>query len=168
MKFTTALAVLATAVISAVSAQTGTYTDLSNCPNAGPTGYAATNVTISPSPLCISKPFCLTATGILSTPITEGAEYVITGRWLGRVLYTDVHDLCSLLAANGQSCDVPAGPFNLKLCVDLKPHYPNGWVFDFQFHANNGDGNLLFCQSTPNYPNIENPQLVGLKGINCP
>jgi hypothetical protein len=126
MKFTTAVTILATAVISAVSAQDGVYTTFKDCSTGSPTDFTATSVSISPSPLCISKPFCLTASGTLTAPITQGASYVITGRWLGRVVYTETHDLCTLLAANGQNCDVPAGPFTLNLCVDVKANYPAG------------------------------------------
>ncbi|KAG0293200.1 hypothetical protein BGZ97_005393 [Linnemannia gamsii] len=169
MKFTTAVTILATAVISAVSAQDGVYTTFKDCSTGSPTDFTATSVSISPSPLCISKPFCLTASGTLTAPITQGASYVITGRWLGRVVYTETHDLCTLLAANGQNCDVPAGPFTLNLCVDVKANYPAGWVFDFQFHAINGNNELLFCQATPDYPGIQHPHpMSGLKGVICP
>lgn len=126
MKFAAAFALLATAVISTVSAQTGSYTNFTNC---GidldyPAQYATSAVALSPSPLCIGKQFCMTATGVLSAPITQGATYSIVGRWLGRVIYTDSQDVCALLAANGQACPIPAGPYNMNLCHTVKPNLP--------------------------------------------
>ncbi|KAF9919736.1 hypothetical protein FBU30_010603 [Linnemannia zychae] len=169
MKSLSSIAVLATAVVSVISAQTGTFTNFKDCAT-GPVSFTSTNgFSLAPSPLCISKPFCLTSAGALSAPITEGAKYVIYGRYLGRMLYTDTQDLCPLLALNGTPCPVAAGDFNLNICVNVKPNFPVGWPFDFQFHAINGNGELIFCRATPDYPGVSGPHPVsGLTGINCP
>ncbi|KAF8946802.1 hypothetical protein BGZ47_011388 [Haplosporangium gracile] len=163
MKFTAAFAALAVVALSSVSAQ---YTKLVNG-TAYPTQYQTTGYSISPSPLCITKPFCLTATGTLSAPIVEGANYAITGRYLGRTIYTDKHDLCPLLASSGQACPIPAGPYNLNLCVNVKPNLPPKINYEYQFLATNGNGGTLFSQKTPNYPNGGGAPLSGLTGVYC-
>ncbi|KAF9120720.1 hypothetical protein BGW39_011140 [Mortierella sp. 14UC] len=169
MQFAATLTILASAVLSVVSAQGEAYTSLSTCANAVPIEYNASNFSISPSPLCINKPFCLSASGSLAAPITQGAEYTVTGRWLGRVVYSDKHDLCALLAANGTPCPTAAGAFNLNICVNAKSNLPAGYVFDFQFDAINGNNELIFCQATPDYPGIKLPHPAsGLTSVNCP
>ncbi|KAF9129697.1 hypothetical protein BGW39_003887 [Mortierella sp. 14UC] len=144
MKFATAIAVLATFAVSSASAQ---FTNLTTS-TSNPVKYDGANYAISPFPMCVGKPFCLTSTGTLLSPIVEGAKYSITGRYLGRLLYTDNHDLCSLLAASGTPCPVAAGAFNFNLCVPLKNNFPPNVGLMFQYLATNGNGDLLIGQKT--------------------
>ncbi|KAF9131426.1 hypothetical protein BGW39_001806 [Mortierella sp. 14UC] len=141
MKFTNALVVLAAVAVSSVSAQ---YTSLING-TIYPIQYTASNYTVSPSPMCHSQPFCLIATGTLSTDIIEGATYDILGRAYGRIMYSDNHNLCASL----QPAEHPA----------LFPLIP----YEFQFTAVNGDGARLFVQQTPKFgvypPQISDPRL---------
>ncbi|KAF9907173.1 hypothetical protein EC991_011236 [Linnemannia zychae] len=164
MKFITTLAALATATICSVSAQ---YTDFANGAT-GPVQFTATNYAINPYPLCINKPFCLTATGTVSNDIVEGATYTVTGRYIGRLVYSDSHDLCPLLAASGTPCPIPAGAFNLNICVPVKPNLPPNISFHFQFAAVNGDGGSLFVQKTPGWPGLPGTIPSTLYGVNCP
>jgi hypothetical protein len=123
MKFTAAIAVVASAILSMVSAQGGTYTDISNV--AGFSPFNITSASLAPYPLCINKPACLTLTGTLSEALPEGLQYIVEARYLGRIVYSDrEEDLCSRLAENGTPCPLPAGPVNLTLCRVVKPNMP--------------------------------------------
>ncbi|KAF9271879.1 hypothetical protein BGZ88_005503 [Linnemannia elongata] len=150
MKFLTAITALATS--AAVASAFPPPGNFSNCAS-GPTQLALTNFTLSPSYLCIGKEFCYTATGTLNTGIINGATLSITGRYLGRLFYTD-HDanLCDALAVGGhKDCAIPAGPVTLKICRKLKPNMPPNIGTVFQANAVNGDGNIIFCQTASNY-----------------
>ncbi|KAK3846397.1 MAG: hypothetical protein J3R72DRAFT_471549 [Linnemannia gamsii] len=159
MKITTALVTLATVAVSSVSAQ---FTNLINSA-LGPVQYDGTNYTVTPSPMCIGKQFCLTASGTLSTDIIEGSTYSFVGRYLGRLFYVDNQELCTVLAASGTPCPVPAGAFNLKLCNLLKPNYVPNFPVEYEFNAVNGDGGTIFTQRTPGFlsypPKPSNPRL---------
>ncbi|KAF9120366.1 hypothetical protein BGW39_011473 [Mortierella sp. 14UC] len=97
MKFTNVLLALAAVTVSSVSAQ---FTNLVNGATY-PIQYDASNYTINPHPMCIGKEFCLTARGIFSAPLIEGATFDIIGMFLGRYFYTDNGELCAVLAASG-------------------------------------------------------------------
>ncbi|KAG0367949.1 hypothetical protein BGX24_003024 [Mortierella sp. AD032] len=168
MKFTATLAVLASAVLSVVSAQDGAYTNLSGCANAPSVTFDASNYSISPSPLCIAKPFCLTASGTLAAPITQGAQYAVKGRFLGHSAIDDRHDLCALLSANGTPCPIAVGAFNLKICVNALPNLPHSLPLDYQFSATTGDSELIFCQATPHFPGVKPHPVSGIVAVNCP
>ncbi|KAG0275108.1 hypothetical protein BGZ95_009178 [Linnemannia exigua] len=155
MKFTASLAVLSTAFVSAVLAQTGSFEDFSQCASY-PTQMALSYFKLSPFPMCINKTYTLTATGYASEPIVNGATLAVTGRYLGRLVYTDKKTFEELLAPSGQSIPIPAGPVTLDLSLLLKPNRPPNVLFHFQFVATNGDGALLFCQA------------AGLSATNCP
>ncbi|KAG0379556.1 hypothetical protein BGX24_012739 [Mortierella sp. AD032] len=121
MKITAALVTLTTAAVSSVSAQFTNFVSTAT----NPIQYDGTNYTITPSPLCIGKQFCLTASGTLSTDIIEGSTYSIYGKSMGQIFYIEQkNDLCSILAANGTPCPVPAGAFNLNLCKSLLANFP--------------------------------------------
>ncbi|KAK3824292.1 MAG: hypothetical protein J3R72DRAFT_17596 [Linnemannia gamsii] len=155
MKFTASLAVLATAIVSAVSAQTGSFASFSTCATY-PTRLTLNSFTLSPFPMCINKTYTLTAIGNVLDPIIGGAKLAITGRYLGRLVYTDNKSLEEVLAPSGQTLPIPAGPVALNLTILLKPNRPPNIVFAFQFYATNGDGGVLFCQS------------ASLNGVVCP
>ncbi|KAG0262773.1 hypothetical protein BGZ95_003962 [Linnemannia exigua] len=166
MKFTTVLSTFAIVAASLVSAQ---YTDLVDGAS-GPVQYAGTNYTVTPSPMCIGKDVCLTASGTLSTDIIEGSTYSFIGRYLGRLFYVDSNkDLCALLAASGTPCPVPAGAFNLKVCLLLRPNLPPNWPVEYQFEAINGDGGRLFAQKTTGFTAYPpKPSEKPLKAVICP
>ncbi|KAF9104955.1 hypothetical protein BGX29_000929, partial [Mortierella sp. GBA35] len=88
MKFLAALAAL---VVAAV-ANAQTMPPVTNCATT-PTQITITSFTLTPYPLCINQQVCATGTGTLSTPVVQGAKLAITGRYLGRIVYTDNHDL---------------------------------------------------------------------------
>ncbi|KAG0379546.1 hypothetical protein BGX24_012729 [Mortierella sp. AD032] len=147
MKITAALVTLATVAVSSVSAQ---FTNLINGAS-GPVQYDGTNYTVTPSPMCIGKQFCLTASGTLSTDIIEGSTYSFVGRFLGRLFYVDNQELCTVLAASGTPCPVPAGAFNLKLCTLLNPKFPPNFPLEFLFRAVYENGTTIFTQKTPGF-----------------
>ncbi|KAK3837554.1 MAG: hypothetical protein J3R72DRAFT_423523 [Linnemannia gamsii] len=149
MKFTATLAVLASDILSVVSAQDGTYTNLSGCANA-------------------PSPFCLTASGTLSAPITQGAQYSVKRKFLGHSAIDDRHDLCTLLSANGTPCPIAAGAFNMKICINALPNLPHSLPLDYQFSATTGDSELIFCQATPHFPGVKHHPVSGIVAVNCP
>ncbi|KAK3846410.1 MAG: hypothetical protein J3R72DRAFT_515533, partial [Linnemannia gamsii] len=155
----------ATVAVSSVSAQ---FTNLVHGTLA-PVQYYGSNYTITPSPMCVGKQFCLTASGTLSTGIIEGSKYSIKGTYLGRLVYTDRKDLCPLLAASGTPCPIPAGAFNLRLCNILKPNFPPNLPSEYEFQATNGDGGMIFTQRTPGYsPNPPKRADPPLNVVLCP
>ncbi|KAG0373838.1 hypothetical protein BGX24_011177 [Mortierella sp. AD032] len=97
--------------------------------------------------MCINKTYTLTAIGNALKPINVGAKLAVTGRFLGRLVYTDNKSLEEVLAPSGQSLPIPAGPVALNLTLLLKPNRPPNMSIAFQFYASNGDGGNLFCQS---------------------
>ncbi|KAF9915159.1 hypothetical protein BX616_006783 [Lobosporangium transversale] len=106
---------------------------------------------LEPYPLCIGKEYCLTLTGQLNTDITQGSRLSVIGRWVGRIVYTDNQDLCTLLAAQGTPCPVASTTSSIKLCTPMKSNFWANVQTHFQFSATNGDGDLLFCQTSPIY-----------------
>ncbi|KAG0225798.1 hypothetical protein BGW41_004551 [Actinomortierella wolfii] len=102
--------------------------------------------TIAPYPLCIGQSVCATGKGQLSTPVIEGAQLSITGKFLGRIVYTDNYDLCTLMANQGHPCPIPTTLTSLTSCINVKPNAPADINVKLEVMATNGDGNLLFCQ----------------------
>ncbi|KAF9345663.1 hypothetical protein BGX34_004571, partial [Mortierella sp. NVP85] len=118
MKFFAAIATLLFATLAA--AQTPAFTDCAT----GPTDFALSSFSVSQHPLCINQNFCFTAVGQLAAPITQGANITLYGRYLGRVLYLENHDLCALSAAQGNPCPVPAAvssTSSVTACILAKP-----------------------------------------------
>ncbi|KAG0289979.1 hypothetical protein BGZ96_006519 [Linnemannia gamsii] len=94
-----------------------------NC-TAGPTQLTLTDYSLSPSPFCIGKQFCCTATGTLDSPIVQGGELMAIGRYLNRIVYSYRIDLCDALKAGGHTtCNIPAGPVILKICGIMSLNY---------------------------------------------
>ncbi|KAF9122432.1 hypothetical protein BGW39_009735 [Mortierella sp. 14UC] len=137
MKFIAALVALV--AVSAVNAQSPSFT---NCATT-PTQMTVSGFSVAPYPLCINKNVCATVSGVLSTPIVAGAKLAITGRYLGRLVYTDNQDLCTVLGG----CPVPVTTTTVTACVLVKPNAPPNVGVSLQIVATNGDGGLLFCQS---------------------
>ncbi|KAF9127176.1 hypothetical protein BG015_004580, partial [Linnemannia schmuckeri] len=123
MKFAVTIVTFASAVLSMVSAQGGTYTDMVNV--AAVPQLVATSATLSPYPMCIKRDACLTLIGTLSDPIIEGARYQITGRYIGRLVYVDeTEDWCAYVANSTTPCPIAAGPITLNLCRLVKVNIP--------------------------------------------
>ncbi|KAF9923380.1 hypothetical protein FBU30_006562 [Linnemannia zychae] len=150
MKFIAAFAALLAA--SAVNAQSPPFTSCATTP----TQMTVTGFTLNPYPLCINKPVCATVTGSLNTPIIDGAKIAITGRYLGRLVYTDNQDLCPILAASGLPCPVATTATTVTACVLVKPSAPPNVGVSLQILATNGDGGVIFCQTAT------------VTAVNCP
>ncbi|KAF9546550.1 hypothetical protein EC957_009627 [Mortierella hygrophila] len=140
MKFIAAVAAILVAAVA------NAQVPFTNCAT-GPTQIAIDNFSISPYPLCINQNVCAEGTGTLSTPVIEGATLSITGRYLGRLVYTDNHDLCALMATQGQPCPILTNVNSIKSCVNVKPSAPPNIAVALQVSAINGDGGTLFCQA---------------------
>ncbi|KAK3836509.1 MAG: hypothetical protein JOS17DRAFT_787679 [Linnemannia elongata] len=135
--------VLNTLTLAGLSQGLATFT---NCAT-GPTVMAVTSFAVIPEPLCINHNMCATATGTLSDNIWGQAKYVITGRYLGRLVYTDNHDLCAILDLSGRPCPIPKTVTSLTTCTLVKPNAPSNIAMAMTFLATNGDGNTIYCQS---------------------
>ncbi|KAG0276340.1 hypothetical protein BGZ97_010098 [Linnemannia gamsii] len=148
MKLAALIAIFACAGLSEVAAQGGTYTNFSRYYET-PAQFEETSVTLSPYPLCINKPFCVTLTGNLSTAIIPGAVYQIYGRYLGRLFYSDRDDdLCASLAAAGTPCPIAIGTNTLTLCRNVKPNLPPNFPVLWYYTATNGDGGVITSQKS--------------------
>ncbi|ORZ08525.1 hypothetical protein BCR41DRAFT_145604 [Lobosporangium transversale] len=141
MKFFAAIVALACLALS--SAQMPTPY---NCAT-GATDLLVTNFTLAPYPLCIGQNVCASGTGILSAPVTQGAKLNIVGKYLNRIVYTDAHDLCTLLGSQGVPCPIPITMTSITACVLVKPTAPAGIPVILQVSATNGNGHVLFCQA---------------------
>ncbi|KAF9364366.1 hypothetical protein BGX34_001739 [Mortierella sp. NVP85] len=141
MKFFAAVAALA--CLAFANAQT--LPPITNCAT-GPTDLTITTFTLAPYPLCINQNVCATGTGQLSAPVTQGAKLSIIGRYLGRVVYTDNHDLCTLLSNQGLACPIPVTLTSITACVLVKNTAPANVPVALTVSATNGNGNVLFCQ----------------------
>ncbi|KAF9182454.1 hypothetical protein BGZ51_004720 [Haplosporangium sp. Z 767] len=140
MKFITAVAALFVAAVA------NAQVPFTNC--APPTAdIAITTFSLSPYPLCVGQNVCATGTGTLANPVIAGATLAITGKYLGRVVYTDNHDLCTLMAAQGHPCPIPTTLTSITACVLVKPNAPTGIPVALTVLATNGSGNVLFCQA---------------------
>ncbi|KAF9911099.1 hypothetical protein EC991_004653 [Linnemannia zychae] len=144
MKFFAAIAALVVAAVA--NAQTVPVPPFTNCATT-PTQITIDNFTVDPYPLCINQNVCATGSGTLSTPVIAGAKLAITGRYLGRLVYTDNQDLCALMAGQGHPCPIPTSMTAITACVLVKPNAPPNVGVALQVVATNGDGGLLFCQS---------------------
>ncbi|KAF9182359.1 hypothetical protein BGZ51_002052 [Haplosporangium sp. Z 767] len=145
MKYFAAIA--AFACLAFTNAQT--MPPFTNCAAAA-TDLTVNNFTMAPYPLCAGEEVCFTATGTLSAPIiiSESATLSITGRYLGRVIYTDRdRDLCELMAGQGHPCPVPTTLTSITACVLVKVGIIRNIPIALTVQAINGSGNVLFCQS---------------------
>ncbi|KAF9095064.1 hypothetical protein BGX23_001143 [Mortierella sp. AD031] len=150
MKFIAALVALF--AVSAVNAQSPAFTSCATTP----TQMTVSSFAVAPYPLCINQSVCAQVGGTLSAPIVAGAKLAITGRYLGRIVYTDNHDLCTVLATTGLTCPVPTTVTAVNACVLVKPNAPPNIGVALQILATNGDGGILFCQTAT------------VQAINCP
>ncbi|KAF9914688.1 hypothetical protein BX616_007780 [Lobosporangium transversale] len=140
MKFISAVSALLLAAVA--SAQSPQFT---NCAT-GATDMTVSSLVLNPYPLCVGKEVCATVTGSLSAPVTQGAKLNIVGKYLNRIVYTDAHDLCTVLAANGTPCPVATSVTSVKACILVKSTAPTGIPVVLQVSATNGNGHVLFCQ----------------------
>ncbi|OAQ27819.1 hypothetical protein K457DRAFT_20824 [Linnemannia elongata AG-77] len=125
MKFIATITALTTAAaVTSAEFQMPPPSNFSSCAS-GPTQLALTSFTVSPSPMCIGEESCYTASGTLNTGIIDGARLSVTGRWLGRLVYTNSANLCDVIAAGDhKGCPIPAGPVTLKICRKMMPGHP--------------------------------------------
>ncbi|KAF9431460.1 hypothetical protein BGZ76_000282, partial [Entomortierella beljakovae] len=106
--------------------------------------------TLAPYPMCRNQQVCATGTGLLSVPVTAGAQLNIVGYLFGSLVYSDINiDLCALLAAQGHPCPVPITLTAITACVLVKPSAPVNVGVVLTVSATNGGGSTLFCQTTP-------------------
>ncbi|KAG0201211.1 hypothetical protein BGX28_005911 [Mortierella sp. GBA30] len=141
MKFFAAIAALVVAAVA--NAQSPAFT---NCAT-GVADMTVTGFSVSPYPLCIGKTVCATVTGTLATSIVAPATLTITGKYLGRTVYTDNQDLCAVLAASGVPCPVATSVTSVTACVLVKSTAPANIPVVLTIQATNGNNHALFCQS---------------------
>ncbi|KAF9345200.1 hypothetical protein BGX26_003416 [Mortierella sp. AD094] len=146
MKF---YAITATLAFAAAASAQG-YSNFTNCA-AGSPDMTVESFSLTPYPLCIGKNICATAKGSLKTDIISGAKLSITGRYLGRLIYTDNQDFCGLMAAQGTPCPIPATVTSLTACVPLKNSAVANVPAADTILVTNGNGNTLFCQASSLY-----------------
>ncbi|KAF9420804.1 hypothetical protein BGZ94_009030 [Podila epigama] len=140
MKFFAAVAALAfTALVQA-------QVPFINCA-VGPTDLTINSFSLSPYPLCINQNVCATGTGTLSTPVIAPAKLSISGKYLGRVVYTDNQDLCKISAEAGVPCPIPVTVNSITACVLVKPSAPANVNVQLTVQGINGNNNVLFCQA---------------------
>ncbi|KAG0301445.1 hypothetical protein BGZ98_008355, partial [Dissophora globulifera] len=140
MKFFAAIAALVVATVA--NAASPPFT---NCATGTP-GMTVTGFTLAPYPMCIGQNVCAAVTGTLSSPIVAGSSISIVGRFAGRVVYNDSHDLCTVLAASGVSCPVPTTVTSVNACVQVLSSAPADINVQLTIQATNNN-QVLFCQA---------------------
>ncbi|KAG0277948.1 hypothetical protein BGZ95_005031 [Linnemannia exigua] len=173
MKSISTIAILATVVFSTVSAQSGSYTNFVKCGGDYTALVTVDSAAFTPFPLCVGEKYCFEVHGTSSVPITQGAHMGETIAARGRLQPSGGQpDMCTLLAASGTPCPIPAGPVLLKFCYINKSMPENaliGWIFS----AFTADNKNLFClgaavKTEPVEPTPENPNGIrGLFARNC-
>ncbi|KAF9959431.1 hypothetical protein BGZ70_008854 [Mortierella alpina] len=139
MKFIAAIA----AIVVAAVANAQTFTSCAT----GTTDMTVTSFSVSPYPLCIGQNVCATVGGTLSAQIIAPAKLAVTGKYLGRVVYSDNQDLCAVLATSGVPCPVPVTVTSVTACVLVKPSAPANIPVQLTIIATNGNNHILFCQA---------------------
>ncbi|KAG0086678.1 hypothetical protein BGZ93_005995 [Podila epicladia] len=142
MKFFAAIATLAIAAIA--NAQGPTWTD---CAPPGTADLTISSFSVTPYPLCIGQNVCASGNGVLSVPVIAPAKLSISGKYLGRVVYTDNQDLCAITAAAGQPCPIPITVTSITACVLVKTSAPANINVQLTVQATNGNNHILFCQA---------------------
>ncbi|KAF9097627.1 hypothetical protein BGX23_008353 [Mortierella sp. AD031] len=111
----------------------------------GPTDFTDVTFKMDGEWACVGQKICGTLTGNLQTPIVDPAQFVIQVKYLGRVTHSYQRDFCKLMANNGYSCPIAAGPKTITACIDDWP----GTVVDIPtsvtMHAVNGNNHVGFC-----------------------
>ncbi|KAF9301935.1 hypothetical protein BGZ74_006061, partial [Mortierella antarctica] len=102
-----------------------------------------TSFSVSPYPLCIGLDLCATAMGVLSTPIFAPSILAITGKCLGRTIYTDTQDFCTVV---GVSCPVPVTTTSITFCVLVKPSTPATFPFQSTYLVTSTNS-VVLCQT---------------------
>ncbi|KAG0241594.1 hypothetical protein BGX31_001027 [Mortierella sp. GBA43] len=95
--------------------------------------------------MCVNKLVCITVTGSLLAPIIDRGQVTVVGRYLGRVVYSDTHDLCTLLGSSGSACPIPTTVTSITICFLVKSNAPLNIPVDITFQVTNGNGNVIFC-----------------------
>ncbi|KAF9132566.1 hypothetical protein BGW39_011831 [Mortierella sp. 14UC] len=172
MRFASLIATFAAVALSTVSAQSGSFTNFTTC-GAPNNKNEIANLALSPSPLCIGQKYCLSGSGTLLKPITEGAQLQNTWMLFSNPVPNN-YDLCALLAASGQPCPIPAGPFSFNICFDPPRWFPPNFALGWNYKFVDEEGELLSCQNAPlnSYRIPSTPDnyygIGGVYGINCP
>ncbi|KAG0099775.1 hypothetical protein BGZ93_005994 [Podila epicladia] len=136
--------ITAFAFTALVRAQMPPVTD---CAPPGTADLTISSFTLSPYPMCIGQNVCASGTGVLSVPVIAPAKLAISGKYLGRVVYTDNHDLCAITGAAGQPCPIPITVTSITACVLVKPSAPANINVQLTVQATNGNNHILFCQA---------------------
>ncbi|KAI9234905.1 MAG: hypothetical protein BYD32DRAFT_453622 [Podila humilis] len=144
MKF---LAVITTVIATAAALDYPVFPFVwKSCATPGTTDQTVTNFTLKQS-FCPGKNYTVIVTGPVTGDIVAPSKLWISGKFLGRVIYTDNHDFCALLAAAGTPCPLAAGTAALTFDVLLKPSWPTGVNAQFSYQVINGNNRILFCQA---------------------
>ncbi|KFH73682.1 hypothetical protein MVEG_00896 [Podila verticillata NRRL 6337] len=142
MKFFAAVATLLVAAVA--NAQTPVFT---SCATPGTTDLVINSFSVTPYPLCINQNVCASGTGTLLTDVIAPAKLAISGKFLGRVVYTDNQDLCAITAAAGMPCPIDTTHTSITACVLVKPSAPANVNVQLTVQATNGNNRILFCQA---------------------
>ncbi|KAF9209211.1 hypothetical protein BGZ59_010223 [Podila verticillata] len=156
MKLLPTIATLAVIAVTHARTLISPYPVSGDCASPGTTDQIVTDFNLTPSDYCIGKSYTVTTTGSLVNDVIAPAKITITGKFLGRIVYTDQQDLCALLAAAGTPCPVAKTANALSFALTVKPSLPGGIQFGYTYQAINGNNRILFCRTT------------NLTGKNCP
>jgi hypothetical protein len=114
MKFFAAVAALVVAAVA--NAQSPPFTSCAT----GTPDLTVTGFSLAPYPLNVGGPVSATVTGTLVHSIIAPARLSIIGRYAGRVVYTDSHDLCTLLASSSHPCPVTVIGISITIITTIQ------------------------------------------------
>ncbi|KAI9234531.1 MAG: hypothetical protein BYD32DRAFT_464297 [Podila humilis] len=85
-------------------------------------------------------------TGLLFAA-AAGAWITLTGKFLGRQVYYDSHNVCILLYEQGGWCPVPVTMTFVTICLLIKSSIPANVDINLTINVANGNNHILFCRS---------------------
>ncbi|KAG0035534.1 hypothetical protein BGZ81_006911 [Podila clonocystis] len=83
------------------------------------------------------------------------AKVSVSGKYLGRIVYTDNQDLCAVLASIGIACPAPITITGISLCLLIKTSCPANIPLQMSITATNGNNHFLFCQGVRRKEHLE-------------
>ncbi|KAF9380029.1 hypothetical protein CPB97_008612 [Podila verticillata] len=95
-----------------------------SCATPGTTNLVTDSFSVTPYPLCVNQNVCASGTCILLTDVIAPVKLAISGKFLGRVVYTDNQDLCAITEAAGLPCPIPMNTTSITACALVKPSAP--------------------------------------------
>jgi hypothetical protein len=102
------------------------------------------DVVLTPYPVQIGRPLVVSATGLLSKAVVEGATLQATAKFGFIKVLDETFDLCAEAAKTGKPCPLGEGEASLQVIQDIPGAAPEVTV-NLEIRGKNADGSPLTC-----------------------